>query len=98
MGTRITLTFPNRSFKALKKIVALYFKKGEEKKVEERFQELLKYNSAENGVTENDLFKGITSILDTVSAAAATQTDLVLKLYELALQAMQGAGNEVRSC
>jgi len=84
----------NWSFKALKKIVALYFKKGEEKKVEERFHELLRYNSAENGVTENDLFKGITSILDTVSAAAATQTDLVLKLYELALTAMQGAGNE----
>ena len=58
-------------------------------------QELLRYNSAENGVTENDLFQGITSILDTVSAAAATQTDLVLKLYELALKAMQAAGNEV---
>jgi len=82
------------SFKALKKLIQLYFKKGEEKKVLDQFQELLKYNSAANGITENDLFKGITTILDTISAAAATQTELVLKLYGLALKAMQAANNE----
>jgi len=32
--------------------------------------------------------------LDTISSAAVAQTDLVLNLYELALQAMQAAGNE----
>lgn len=82
------------SFKALKKLIQLYFKKGEEKKVLDQFQELLKYNSAANGITENDLFKGITTILDTISAAAATQTELVLNLYGLALKAMQAANNE----
>ncbi len=83
------------SFKALKKIVNLTFKLADEKKLLDRFSELLKYNSAENGITENDLFKGITKILDQVSSAAATQTDLVLKMYEMALKAMKAANNEV---
>jgi len=64
------------------------------KKLLEKFQELMRYNSADNGITENELFKAITSILDTISSAAAIQTDLVLNLYELALSAMQAANNE----
>lgn len=82
------------SFKALKKIVHYTFKNSDEAKLLQRYNELLKYNSAENGITENDLFKGITKILDNVSSAAATQTDLVLKMYELALAAMKAANNE----
>jgi COP9 signalosome complex subunit 2 len=82
------------SFKALKKIVGLTFKLGDEEKLLQRFSELLKYNSSENNITENDLFKGITKILDSVSGAASIQTDIVLKMYDLALAAMKAANNE----
>ncbi|KAL6072308.1 COP9 signalosome complex subunit 2 [Balamuthia mandrillaris] len=82
------------SFKALKKIVKLTFKLGDQEKLLKRYQELLSYNSKKNGITENDLFKGITKILDSVSSAAATQTELVLQLYEMSLAAMKAANNE----
>jgi COP9 signalosome complex subunit 2 len=82
------------SFKALKRIISFTFKLGDEKRLMERFDELLKYNSKENDISENDLFKGIEKILNTVSTAAAAQTELALKLYGKALAAMKAAKNE----
>jgi len=82
------------SFKALKRIIIFTFKLGDEKRLMERFDELLQYNSKENDISENDLFKGIEKILNTVSTAAASQTELALKLYAKALAAMKAAKNE----
>jgi COP9 signalosome complex subunit 2 len=82
------------SFKALKRIISFTFKLGDEKRLMERFDELLTYNSKANDISENDLFKGIEKILNTVSTAAAAQTELALKLYGKALAAMKAAKNE----
>jgi COP9 signalosome complex subunit 2 len=82
------------SFKALKRIISFTFKLGDEKRLMERFDELLTYNSKGNDISENDLFKGIEKILNTVSTAAASQTELALKLYGKALAAMKAAKNE----
>jgi len=64
-------------------------KKGDKIQLMTKFKDLLKYNSTENGVSENNLFKGITSILDNVTANA-TDTDLVLEMYDIALKQMKG--------
>jgi len=77
------------SYKALKKIIKLNLKKGDKVQLMTRFKELLKYNSTENGVSENNLYKGITSILDNVTSNA-TDTDLVLEMYDIALKQMKG--------
>eukprot|EP01088_Endostelium_zonatum_P000142 TRINITY_DN1021_c0_g1_i1.p1 TRINITY_DN1021_c0_g1~~TRINITY_DN1021_c0_g1_i1.p1 ORF type:complete len:480 (-),score=152.08 TRINITY_DN1021_c0_g1_i1:60-1466(-) len=77
------------SFKALKKIIKLQLKKGDKTAVKTRFLELLKYNSAENGVSENDLYKGVGSILDHITNNA-TDTDFVLEMYDVALKQMKG--------
>jgi COP9 signalosome complex subunit 2 len=77
------------SFKSLKKIIKLTLKTGDKASLTKRFNELLKYNSVDNGVSENDLFKGITRILDHVTATS-TDTDLVLEMYDIALKQMKG--------
>eukprot|EP00005_Dracoamoeba_jomungandri_P002331 CAMPEP_0174261040 /NCGR_PEP_ID=MMETSP0439-20130205/11197_1 /TAXON_ID=0 /ORGANISM="Stereomyxa ramosa, Strain Chinc5" /LENGTH=462 /DNA_ID=CAMNT_0015345451 /DNA_START=17 /DNA_END=1405 /DNA_ORIENTATION=+ len=81
------------SFKAMKKVVKLTFKSGNKQKLKECYTTLLSYNSQENGITENDLFKGITNILDYVSSSS-TETDLILDLYRQSLAAMKKANNE----
>jgi len=76
-------------FQGIKKIIKLNLKKGDKIQLMTKFKDLLKYNSTENGVSENNLFKGITSILDNVTANA-TDTDLVLEMYDIALKQMKG--------
>jgi len=73
----------------LKKIIKLHLKQANKDLLTTRFRELLKYNSSENGVSENDLYKGITGILDHVTSNA-TDTDLVLEMYDIALKQMKG--------
>jgi len=82
------------SYKALKRIIGFTFKLGDEKTLMTRFDELLRFNSKDNGIAENDLFKGIEKILNNVSTASGAQTELALKLYARALEAMKAAKNE----
>eukprot|EP01090_Pellita_catalonica_P012233 TRINITY_DN2608_c0_g3_i1.p1 TRINITY_DN2608_c0_g3~~TRINITY_DN2608_c0_g3_i1.p1 ORF type:complete len:486 (+),score=108.60 TRINITY_DN2608_c0_g3_i1:46-1503(+) len=81
------------SFKALKKIIKLHFKQNNKAELQKRYEEILGYNSAKNSISEQDLFKGITRILDTI-AAQSTDTDLVLQMYDIALERMKKKKNE----
>jgi COP9 signalosome complex subunit 2 len=78
-------------FKALKKLVKLYFQKGNNKKVAERFKKFMEYTKS--AVTNNYSEKGINSILDTVGAGK----DLILteEIYNLALSSLKQYNNEV---
>eukprot|EP01090_Pellita_catalonica_P012234 TRINITY_DN2608_c0_g4_i1.p2 TRINITY_DN2608_c0_g4~~TRINITY_DN2608_c0_g4_i1.p2 ORF type:complete len:461 (+),score=118.26 TRINITY_DN2608_c0_g4_i1:1582-2964(+) len=81
------------SFKALKKLIRLQFKHNNKEDLQKRYEQLLGYNSAKNSISEQDLFKGITRILDTI-AAQSSDTDLVLKMYDTALKQMKKKKNE----
>jgi len=76
-------------YKALKRLVRLYFNGQNFDKVLEKFTLLLSYGKV---VTENDLFKGITKCLDIVSVS--DKTDLILKMYDLSFNSMKNSKSD----
>ena len=78
-------------FKALKKLIKLYFNKGDNKKVVDRFAKFMEYTKS--AVTSNYAEKGINSVLDTVSTSK--DLPLVEEVYTTCLSALKKFNNEV---
>ncbi|CAM9586252.1 unnamed protein product [Chrysoparadoxa australica] len=76
-------------FKALQHLVILHLKLGAYKEMIERYTEMLKYVG---DVTRNECTDSINSILDAVSTC--TDTDVVVKTYEVTLNSLKLASNE----
>jgi len=77
-------------FKALKKLTKLYFKKANNKKVVDKFKQLMEYTKS--AVTSNYSEKGINSILDSIGAGK--DLGLIEDLYGVALANLKATGNE----
>lgn len=77
-------------FKALKKLIKLYFNKGDNKKVVDRFAKFMEYTKS--AVTSNYAEKGINSVLDTVSTSK--DLPLVEEVYTTCLSALKKFNNE----
>lgn len=77
-------------FKALKKLTKLYMRKGEGKKVSEKFKQFMEYTKS--AVTSNYSEKGINSILD--SASLGKDNALTEELFQIAVNALQQQKNE----
>jgi len=77
-------------FKALKKLVKVYFKEGEAKKAVEKFNLFLDYSKT--AVTSNISEKGLNSILDTISTGK--DLSLIEQMFTVALASLKVQGNE----
>eukprot|EP01116_Phalansterium_solitarium_P023947 TRINITY_DN8626_c0_g1_i1.p1 TRINITY_DN8626_c0_g1~~TRINITY_DN8626_c0_g1_i1.p1 ORF type:complete len:444 (-),score=75.61 TRINITY_DN8626_c0_g1_i1:111-1442(-) len=77
-------------FKALKKLVKLYFKKGNNKKVLQKFKQFM--DCSKTAVTSNYAEKGLNAILDRISTGKDLQ--LTEDLYAIAIQALLEQKNE----
>eukprot|EP00184_Porphyridium_aerugineum_P002586 CAMPEP_0184708474 /NCGR_PEP_ID=MMETSP0313-20130426/37796_1 /TAXON_ID=2792 /ORGANISM="Porphyridium aerugineum, Strain SAG 1380-2" /LENGTH=437 /DNA_ID=CAMNT_0027170063 /DNA_START=84 /DNA_END=1397 /DNA_ORIENTATION=+ len=77
-------------FKALKQIVKLQFRQGQFDQVLNRYKEMLTY--IRSAVTRNYSEKSINSILEFVSSSQ--NMDVLEKLYETTLQALEESKNE----
>lgn len=80
-------------FKALKKLTKLYMRKGEGKKVSEKFKQFMEYTKS--AVTSNYSEKGINSILD--SASLGKDNALTEELFQIAVNALHQQKNEVKN-
>ena len=78
----------------MKRLIRLESSVGNEEKSIRYFKDLLTYNKNDNGITEAELLKGISSVLDAVSAG----TSVGFALHEIALSALRALKNEVCVC
>jgi len=76
-------------FKSLKKLTKLYHKKGNNKKVAEKFKQFLEYSKF---VTSNYSEKGLNSILDGIGSGK--DLDLTEQLYQICLEHLKTTNNE----
>jgi COP9 signalosome complex subunit 2 len=79
-----------RGFKALKQMVKLHFKLGNQREMMERYRQMLGY--VKSAVTRNCSEKVINSILDFVSTSDVSE--LLAEFYETTLRALEEAKNE----
>ncbi len=79
-----------RGFKALKQMVKLHFKLGNQREMMERYRQMLGY--VKSAVTRNCSEKVINSILDFVSTSEVPE--LLTEFYETTLRALEEAKNE----
>ncbi|PRP82771.1 proteasome component region PCI domain-containing protein [Planoprotostelium fungivorum] len=77
-------------FKALKKLIKLYFNKGNHKKAVDRLKKLMEYTKS--AISANVSEKGLNSILDVISVDKNLSN--VEEMYSVALQALQKFHNE----
>jgi len=78
-------------FKSLKKLTKLYHKVANNKKVVDKFKQLMDYTKF---VTSNYSEKGINSVLDDMGVSAGKDLGLVEEVYVIALNSLKAAGNE----
>jgi len=78
-------------FKSLKKLTKLYHKVGNNKKVVDKFRQLMEYTKY---VTSNYSEKGINSVLDGIGIAAGKDLNIVEEVYNTCLAALKAANNE----
>jgi len=78
-------------FKALKKLVKLYFGQGNPKKVVEKFKQLMEYSKS--AVTSNYSEKALNSILDLVSTGKENM-QLADEMFQIAVDELRKQNNE----
>jgi len=76
-------------FKALKKLTKVYFKEGNNKKLVEKFKQLMNYLSV---VTSTASEKGLNSVLDTISLGK--DLSVIEQIYQISLDHLKNSGNE----
>jgi len=76
-------------FKSLKKLTKLYHKKGNNKKVIDKFKQFLEYSKFVTGTYSE---KGINSILDAVGSGK--ELDITEQLYQICLDYLKTTNNE----